>query len=228
MPLETLVCPNCGGSVSQEIRRGKVFKCDHCGHTLVWPERQATRVLRSGDRLCPNCGSDNKSSRAFCRNCGAALTKSCPVCGISFYVGDNFCPRGHDYEIETRLQQEITRRELQRQKITEIGLAISTLEQRIQRLNSEKPEVFPKMGTCFGGMLALFGIAIPIVDLVSDSEISDGSSVIALLLIVGGVFLIVWIRSLCAEIGRRLDRKIAQARSEIAKLAKERAELAED
>ena len=44
MPLESLACPNCGGDVPQEIKRGKLFKCDHCGHALVWPERQATLV----------------------------------------------------------------------------------------------------------------------------------------------------------------------------------------
>jgi len=100
MEISSADCPKCGGSISEQINQGKIFKCIHCGSALVWPDRQSTLALNFGIKLCPVCGIDNEEIRNFCRNCGAALTKICPLCKTIFYVGDNFCPNGHDYERE--------------------------------------------------------------------------------------------------------------------------------
>jgi len=98
MEINSLDCPKCGGSIPEQIRRGKLFKCPHCGSTLVWPDKQATLVLSFGANLCPDCGVDNEPTRSFCRNCGTSLTKTCPQCKATLYVGDSYCPNGHDFE----------------------------------------------------------------------------------------------------------------------------------
>jgi class 3 adenylate cyclase/tetratricopeptide (TPR) repeat protein len=41
--------------------------------------------------VCANCGSDNKNTRRFCRNCGSALSPVCPACGASNDPADKFC-----------------------------------------------------------------------------------------------------------------------------------------
>ncbi|MEA2002842.1 MAG: adenylate/guanylate cyclase domain-containing protein, partial [Actinomycetota bacterium] len=41
--------------------------------------------------VCTNCGSDNKSTRRFCRECGHPLKLICPVCGASNDAADKFC-----------------------------------------------------------------------------------------------------------------------------------------
>ncbi len=41
--------------------------------------------------VCTNCGSDNKPTRRFCRNCGRPLTLACPGCGASNDPTDKFC-----------------------------------------------------------------------------------------------------------------------------------------
>jgi Double zinc ribbon len=98
MSISSMTCPKCGAGVPEQIYRGKLFKCSHCESTLVWPEKQATIALSFGANLCPACGMDNSPTRPFCRNCGTTLTKVCPECGTAFYIGDNFCPNGHDFE----------------------------------------------------------------------------------------------------------------------------------
>jgi hypothetical protein len=106
MELNPVDCPKCGASISDQITKGQLFKCRNCGNTLVWPENQAKLVLSFGVRLCPTCGIDNELGRKYCRNCGNALIKTCPICNSVFYAGDKFCPNGHDYKIE-RLGEEI-------------------------------------------------------------------------------------------------------------------------
>lgn len=41
--------------------------------------------------VCASCGSDNKPTRRFCRNCGSLLTPICPSCGVSNDPADKFC-----------------------------------------------------------------------------------------------------------------------------------------
>jgi tetratricopeptide (TPR) repeat protein len=98
MEIRSIFCPNCGANIPEQIKRGKIFRCNNCGGTLVWPEFQPTLVLNFGARLCPECGVDNEQIRDFCRNCGTQLIKVCPLCKTKFYIGDNFCPNGHDYD----------------------------------------------------------------------------------------------------------------------------------
>lgn len=107
MEISNLACPKCGASIPEQVKRGKVFKCSHCSNTLVWPEKQPTAILSFGLNLCPDCGADNQLARAFCRSCGLSLTKICPICRETFYVGDNFCQNGHDYEEELQRQDAL-------------------------------------------------------------------------------------------------------------------------
>ncbi len=41
--------------------------------------------------VCANCGSENKPSRRFCRDCGQPLSAVCPACGASNDPADRFC-----------------------------------------------------------------------------------------------------------------------------------------
>ncbi len=106
MEINSVDCPKCGGNIPEHISKGKLFKCNNCGSTLVWPDNQSKFFLSFGIRICPNCGVDNEHDRNFCKSCGTKLTKSCPLCEVIFYVGDKFCPNGHDYEYEHQKLEE--------------------------------------------------------------------------------------------------------------------------
>lgn len=111
MEINSVDCPKCGGNIPEQISKGKLFKCNNCGSTLVWPDNQSKLLLSFGIRICPNCGVDNEQTRNYCRNCGAALTKICSICKSSFYIGDTFCPNGHNYEPESeQLEKEVQKR----------------------------------------------------------------------------------------------------------------------
>ena len=121
--IKGLECPKCGASIPEEVKKGKVFKCGNCGGTLVWPDNQSTLVLSFGVNLCPDCGTDNPLTRSFCRKCGAVLVKVCPICVESFYVGDKYCPNGHDIDTKPTVQND--------QPITVEKRAVSPLIQGI-------------------------------------------------------------------------------------------------
>ena len=110
MEISSVDCPKCGAGISDQVRQGKLFKCSNCGSTLVWPESQSKLVLSFGIRLCPECGIENEQSRNFCRNCGVALTKICDLCKTRFYIGDSFCPNGHNYELIMEPQSQEIRK----------------------------------------------------------------------------------------------------------------------
>jgi class 3 adenylate cyclase len=40
---------------------------------------------------CSKCGSDNRTGRKFCANCGAPLAVACPRCGASNQPEERFC-----------------------------------------------------------------------------------------------------------------------------------------
>jgi len=40
---------------------------------------------------CSACGTENRSGRKFCSNCGAALARACAACGAANDPGDRFC-----------------------------------------------------------------------------------------------------------------------------------------
>ena len=134
MEINSVDCPKCGGNIAEEIRQGKVFKCSNCGSTLVWPDSKTKLVLSFGLKLCPKCGIDNEQNRNYCRNCGAELTKTCFICKANFYVGDSFCPNGHNYENESQLykdrvllqEKEKIRKEKQEnlQRIEKLGIEV--------------------------------------------------------------------------------------------------------
>src|SRR6266566_8408187 len=41
--------------------------------------------------ICADCGTENKSGRKFCSNCGAGLARACPACGAANDPNDAFC-----------------------------------------------------------------------------------------------------------------------------------------
>jgi hypothetical protein len=41
--------------------------------------------------ICPACGTENRSDRKFCSQCGTALALPCPSCGASNDPSDAFC-----------------------------------------------------------------------------------------------------------------------------------------
>lgn len=130
MEITSVDCPKCGGSISEEVKQGKLFKCGNCGSTLVWPDRQSKLILTFGLRLCPACGIDNEQSRNFCRNCGSPLTKSGPGCNTTFYVGDSYCPNGHhyDYELQMIRKQELLKKsefeKQERLRVEKLGIEV--------------------------------------------------------------------------------------------------------
>lgn len=50
-------------------------------------------VKNSDAPICPVCGSLNDKDSAFCKKCGAALSKTCPHCGASLDADANFCDK---------------------------------------------------------------------------------------------------------------------------------------
>jgi energy-coupling factor transport system substrate-specific component len=130
MKVESLVCPSCGAGLPENVIRGKLFKCANCGGSLVWPERQATVSVKFGLFLCPECGTDNEQSRKFCRLCGNLLLKECPICEAVYYVGDNYCPNGHNFDEETkRLQEKAEQEKLEEERLLQESLEKERLEQ---------------------------------------------------------------------------------------------------
>jgi tetratricopeptide (TPR) repeat protein len=111
MELISVDCPNCGGNISEKIEHGKIFKCSNCGSTLVWSENESELIVNNGIRYCPECGTENVQNYKFCKNCGVVLTKTCFVCKTNFFVGDTFCPNGHNYENESQpLERELRKK----------------------------------------------------------------------------------------------------------------------
>ena len=53
--------------------------------------------------VCTNCGSENKDTRRFCRECGARLEILCPSCGAPV----EFSVRGPDFEKLGQLAQQM-------------------------------------------------------------------------------------------------------------------------
>ncbi len=41
--------------------------------------------------VCANCGSDNKTARQYCRECGVPLVRLCATCGVANDPTDRFC-----------------------------------------------------------------------------------------------------------------------------------------
>ncbi|HKT82992.1 MAG TPA: adenylate/guanylate cyclase domain-containing protein, partial [Solirubrobacterales bacterium] len=49
--------------------------------------------------ICGNCGTDNRSTGKFCRQCGSPLARTCPSCGTAVAADATFCD-----ECGTRLE----------------------------------------------------------------------------------------------------------------------------
>jgi uncharacterized membrane protein YvbJ len=41
--------------------------------------------------VCPQCQTENRSDRRFCKACGSALARSCEACGFANEPDDAFC-----------------------------------------------------------------------------------------------------------------------------------------
>lgn len=53
----------------------------------------ASAVKNSDNVVCPACGTENDKDSAFCKKCGAALSKKCPVCGAELDHDAAFCDK---------------------------------------------------------------------------------------------------------------------------------------
>lgn len=57
------------------------------------PKQVAVSKGKQATLICPRCGMAYDTGDAFCRHCGAALSRGCPSCGVVFQEGDRFCTR---------------------------------------------------------------------------------------------------------------------------------------
>ncbi len=57
------------------------------------PKQVAVSKGKQATLICPRCGMAHDMGDAFCRHCGAALSRSCSSCGAVFQEGDRFCAR---------------------------------------------------------------------------------------------------------------------------------------
>lgn len=53
----------------------------------------ADAVKNSDDKVCPACGALNDKDSAFCKKCGAPLSKKCPDCGAELDADAAFCDK---------------------------------------------------------------------------------------------------------------------------------------
>ncbi len=157
MEIMSLSCPKCGADLPDQVTRGRVFKCSHCGGTLVWPDRRSTLTLSFGVRLCPVCGADNEQIREFCKDCGSVLIKICPRCDSRFYVGDRFCPKGHDYDSDEIQAELIVKQEHEKQTRKDTilqqvnSLAMSGNYEQAANILEESLKLYPNFASIIAG-----------------------------------------------------------------------------
>lgn len=53
----------------------------------------ANAVKNSDKTICPTCGTENDKDSAFCKKCGAPLSKKCPNCGADLDPDALFCDK---------------------------------------------------------------------------------------------------------------------------------------
>lgn len=53
----------------------------------------ADAVKNSDKTVCPACGTENDENSAFCKKCGAPLSKKCPNCGADLDADAVFCDK---------------------------------------------------------------------------------------------------------------------------------------
>lgn len=73
--LDLLTCPACNYPLGEGIPTNRPFKCPACGSMIV-----STDWTRSGQPICPACGTANAKINRFCESCGAVLQVGCPFC----------------------------------------------------------------------------------------------------------------------------------------------------
>src|SRR4029077_3526905 len=56
-----------------------------------WSPPCGTRRLLAELVTCSACGTENRTGRRFCGQCGAALSAKCTSCGADNEPGDRFC-----------------------------------------------------------------------------------------------------------------------------------------
>ena len=77
--LTEIACPNCLNPI--DVREhGQHVTCDAC----------QSRFTLSG-HICPDCNAYHQQAQAFCRECGAAMSRLCQKCQTSNWAGDEFC-----------------------------------------------------------------------------------------------------------------------------------------
>lgn len=79
--LQEVACPNCQYPI--DIREhGRHVTCEACNSHFVLQ-----------GHLCPYCSSYHKEEALFCRECGAALVRSCGRCATANWAGDEYCAK---------------------------------------------------------------------------------------------------------------------------------------
>jgi len=80
--LEKIPCPNCNHPIAWQahLTPAGLLHCDACGNEVE---------LRA--HVCPYCGTYHPEALAYCRQCGSPLTRRCPHCGASNWIGDPRC-----------------------------------------------------------------------------------------------------------------------------------------
>ncbi len=77
--LQEVACPNCQYPI--DIREhGRHIRCEACNSHFILQ-----------GHLCPYCSSYHKEEALFCRECGAALVRTCGRCATSNWAGDEYC-----------------------------------------------------------------------------------------------------------------------------------------
>jgi uncharacterized membrane protein YvbJ len=128
--LQEVACPNCQYPI--DIREhGRHVTCEACN----------SRFILQG-HLCPYCSSYHKEEASFCRECGAALMRSCGRCGTSNWAGDEYCVKCGEaldiMDLLTRFQHN-SRLELLEKRQEEIR-RIREIEEEATRRRAEELE----------------------------------------------------------------------------------------
>lgn len=76
-PSGSIKCPTCGNELPSNAKF-----CLECGSKI--------EQLEANEIICPNCNQKTLKGK-FCLNCGAALIKKCPNCGVEIPTNGKFC-----------------------------------------------------------------------------------------------------------------------------------------
>ncbi len=77
--LTEIACPNCLTPIELHGRHQQIT-CEACGSHFILE-----------GHICPVCQTYHRERRAFCRQCGQALSRTCQKCQTTNWAGDEYC-----------------------------------------------------------------------------------------------------------------------------------------